>query len=99
MVVPAVITACARKPVGKDAAFQVLAKRLPHAGLGGVVVITLPIELAGAGELPPNLKEFDHCWVKQGALGWRVCVFEGRAAASKERCQLGYATRVKIAHS
>jgi len=49
-VVAAVIAADARKAVGKDAAFEVLAERLLHVGGRGVVV-ALAVELAGAGEV------------------------------------------------
>ncbi|OLP06861.1 hypothetical protein BLL52_1607 [Rhodoferax antarcticus ANT.BR] len=49
-VVPTVVATDARKAVGKDALFEVLAKRLLHIRGRGVVV-ALAVELAGAGEL------------------------------------------------
>ena len=56
------------KPGGKDAACEVFAKRLLHIRGRGVVV-ALPVELTGAGELQPGLKVFGNCAVQQGALG------------------------------
>ena len=55
VVVPAVIAPGPGKAMGKDAAFQILAKRLTDIGLGGVVV-ALAVELAGTGQLKPGLK-------------------------------------------
>ncbi|APW47167.1 hypothetical protein RA876_13275 [Rhodoferax antarcticus] len=54
-VVPTVVTPDARKAVGKDAAFQILAKRLLDIRRWGVVV-ALAVELAGAGQLKPGLE-------------------------------------------
>ena len=48
IVVTAIVTPGSGKAVRKDAAFQIFAKGLADIGLGGVVV-TLPVELAGAG--------------------------------------------------
>jgi hypothetical protein len=68
VVVPAVITPRPGKTVGKDAAFQVFAKRLADIGLGGVVV-ALAVELACAGEFMPGLEVFGYGLVEQSALG------------------------------
>jgi hypothetical protein len=54
--------------MGKDAAFQILAKRLTHIELGGVVV-ALAVELTGAGQLKPGLKVLDNRLVQQSPLG------------------------------
>ena len=51
----AVATTHTGKAVGKDAAFQLLAKRLEHIGLWRVIV-ALPIELACTCQLKPGLK-------------------------------------------
>jgi len=57
--------------VGKDAAFEVLAESLADKGLGGVVV-ALPVELAGTGQLKPGLEIFGDGLVEQrAASGWR----------------------------
>ena len=55
VVVPAIVTPGSGKAICKDAAFQILAKRLTDIGLGGVVV-ALAVELAGAGKLKLGLK-------------------------------------------
>ncbi len=54
--------------MGKDAAFQILAKRLADIGLGGVVV-ALAIELTGTGQLKPGLEVFGYGLVEQSPLG------------------------------
>ena len=54
--------------MGKDAAFQIFAKGLADVGLGGVVV-TLAVELAGAGQLKPGLEVLGYGLVQQRALG------------------------------
>ena len=64
----AVITPRPGKAMGKDAAFQILAKRLTDIGLGGVVV-ALAVELAGAGKLKLGLKVLGYGLVQQRALG------------------------------
>ncbi len=48
VVVPAIVTASTRKAVGKDAALQILGKRLAHVRLGRMVV-ALPVKLACTG--------------------------------------------------
>src|SRR5450830_1241465 len=55
VVVPTVTTAGAGKAVHKDAAFQIFAKRLAHAGARRMVV-ALAAELAGASQVKPGLK-------------------------------------------
>jgi len=55
VVVPTVTTAGAGKAVHKDAAFQIFAKRLAHAGARRMVV-ALAAEPAGAGQVKPDLK-------------------------------------------
>jgi hypothetical protein len=67
IVVPAVITPGAGKAVGKNAAFEVFAKRLAHIGLGSAVV-ALPIELTCTGHLQPGLKVVGYGFVKQRTL-------------------------------
>jgi hypothetical protein len=62
--VATVITAGA----GKDATFEVFAKRLAHIGLGGVV-IALSIELARTDQLKPALVVLGYGLVEQRALG------------------------------
>ena len=47
---PAVVTPCPRKAVGKDAALQILAKRLLDIG-GPGVVLALAVEMTGACNL------------------------------------------------
>ena len=54
--------------MGKDAACQIFAKGLADVGLGGVVV-TLAVELAGAGQLKPGLEVLGYGLVQQRALG------------------------------
>ena len=54
--------------MGKDAAFQIFAKGLADVGLGGVVV-TLAVELAGAGQFKPGLEVLGCGLVQQRALG------------------------------
>ena len=54
VVVRAVSAAGADKAVGKDAAFEVFAKRLAHIGLGGAQGV-LPIELACTGQRKPEV--------------------------------------------
>ena len=58
----------AGKAVGEDATFQIFAKRLAHVG-AGCLVVTLAIELAGAGQRMPGLEMLGYCFVQQGALG------------------------------
>jgi len=71
-----VITAGPRKAVGKDAAFEVFAKRLADVG-AWCVVITLAVELACAGELKPGLEVLGYRAVEQGCSG-RVLTLRGR---------------------
>ncbi len=66
--VRAVSAAGAGKPVGKDAAVQVLGKRFAYIRLGGAVV-TLPVELACTGELKPGFVVLAHGLVQQCAFG------------------------------
>ena len=63
-----IVTAGARKTVGKDAAFEVFAKRLTHVG-ARCVVVALAVELASAGQRMPGLEVFGYCAVQQGPLG------------------------------
>ena len=65
---PTVTATYARKAVSKDAAFQILGKRLAHKGLGGVVV-ALAVELTRAGQLQPGHVMLCHCLVQQRAFG------------------------------
>jgi hypothetical protein len=53
--------------MGKDAALQILAKRLTDIGLGGVVV-ALAVELACTGQLKPGLKMLGYGLVEQCGL-------------------------------
>ena len=71
---PTVTAAGARKAVRKDAALQILAKRLTDIGLGAVVV-TLAVELTGTGQLKPGLEVFGYGLVEQRAL-WVAWVVE-----------------------
>jgi len=66
-VVPAVIAANPGKAVGKDAAFEVFAKRLLYVDRRGVV-IALAVELAGASQLQPGLEVLGYRLVQQGAF-------------------------------
>ena len=68
IVVSAVITLGPGKAVGKDAAFEVLAKYLADIRLGGVVV-ALAVDLAGTGQLKPALKMLGFGLVEQNPLG------------------------------
>jgi hypothetical protein len=54
--------------VGKDAAFQILAKGLADVGLWGVVV-ALAVELAHAGKFMPGLEVLGYGFVQQSPLG------------------------------
>jgi hypothetical protein len=54
--------------VGKDAAFEVLAESLADIRLGGVVV-ALPVELTGTGQLMQSLEMFCYGFVEQSPLG------------------------------
>ena len=56
------------KAVGKDAAFEILGKRLAHIGLGGAVV-ALTVELACTGKVEPSLVVLGYRLVQQRALG------------------------------
>ena len=68
VVVPTVTAAGTRKAVRKDAAFEVFAQGLSDVGLWGVVV-TLTIELAGAGQVKPGLEVLGYRLVEKGSLG------------------------------
>ena len=65
---PAVATAGAGQALGKDAAFEVFAKRLAHKG-ARCVVVALAVELTRAGELKPGLEMLGDGLVEQRALG------------------------------
>ena len=54
--------------MGKDAAFEVFAKRLADV-CPWCVVVTLPVELTGAGQLKPGLKVLGDSAVQQASLG------------------------------
>ena len=66
VVVPAIAKAGAGKTVGKDAAFQIFAKRLANKNLWGVAA-ALPVKLASTGEFMPSLKVLGNRWVQQRA--------------------------------
>ena len=68
VVVPGVITPGACKAVVKDAAFQVFAKSLANIWPDGVVV-ALPVELTGTGQLKADLKMLGYGLVDQRSLG------------------------------
>ena len=70
---PAVITPRPGKAVGKDAAFQIFAKRLADIGPGAVVV-ALAVELAGTGKFMPSLEVLGYGLVQQSPLGVRIGV-------------------------
>ena len=67
VVVRAVSAAGADKAVGKDAAFEVFAKRLAHIGLGGAQG-ALPIELACTGQVKPGRVVLGYRLVQQRTL-------------------------------
>ena len=67
VVVSTVAAAGAGKAVGKDAAFEVFAKRLAHIWFGGAV-IALSVELACTGELKPCFVVLGYRLVQQRAL-------------------------------
>ncbi len=81
----AVAAAGAGKDVGKDAAFEVFLKRLAHIRLGPVVV-TLPIELARAGQVKPGFVMLGHRLVQQRALGVARVVALGFGRVWDESC-------------
>jgi hypothetical protein len=66
--VAAVIAPGTGKAVINPAALQILAKGLADIGLGGVVV-ALPVELTGTGQLKPDLEVFGYGLVEQSPLG------------------------------
>ena len=68
VVMTTIVTPGSGKAMGKDAAFQILAKRLADIGLGGVVV-ALAVELTGTGKRMPGLEVFGYGLVEQSALG------------------------------
>ena len=88
VVVPAVVTPCPRKAVGKDAALQILAKRLLDIG-GPGVVLALAVELTGACQLQPCLEVLGHCAVQQGALGVAGVVGFGGLSGCSRLSRLG----------
>ena len=67
-VVTAIVATGAGKAVGKDAAFEVFAKRLLDKGRW-CVVVALPVELTGACYLEPGFKVLGDGAVQQGSLG------------------------------
>ena len=64
----AIVTPRPGKAVGKDAAFEVFAKRLAHVGLWRAGV-ALPVELACAGEIKLSLEVFGNRLAEQRTLG------------------------------
>ncbi len=68
VVVPTIFTPRPGKAVGKNAAFQILAKGLADIGLMGVVV-ALAVELARAGKFMPGLEVLGDGLVEQSPLG------------------------------
>ena len=71
---PAVVAPRPGKAVRKDAAFQILAKRLADIRLWGVVV-ALAVELACAGQRMPGLEVLGDGLVQQRTL-WVARVVE-----------------------
>ena len=65
---PAIVAANAGKAVGKDATFEVFAKRLLYVRCR-CVVVALADELVHAGQLKPGLEVLGHRLVQQRALG------------------------------
>ena len=86
-VVPTVITAGTRRAVGKDATFEVLAKRLADVGTW-CVVVALAIELAGACQFKPGLEILGHGVVQQGSLGVARVVELGCGARVRTRMRM-----------
>jgi len=84
---PALIAAGTGKTMGKDATFEVFAKRLSHKGLGGVMV-ALAVELTCAGKFQPGLEVFGNGWVQQGALGVARVVELGFGARLRARVRM-----------
>ena len=74
VVVSAIVAPGSGKAVREDAAFQIFAKGLADIGLWRVVV-ALPVELAGAGQLKPGLEVLGNGLVEQRAL-WMARVVE-----------------------
>ena len=87
VVVPAVVTPRPGKAVGKNAALQILAKRLTDIGLWGVV-IALPVELACTDEFMPGLEVFGNRLVEKGALRVARVVELGFGARWPTRMQM-----------
>lgn len=67
IVMPAVIAPDAGKPVGEDAALQILLERLAHKG-PEAVVLALPVELARPGQFQPGFIVLGDRLVQQRAL-------------------------------
>lgn len=63
----------------EDAAFKVFAKGLAHEGRGGVV-IALPVEPAGTGQIKPGLEMLGNGLVQQRALGPAGVIWLGLTA-------------------
>jgi hypothetical protein len=97
VVVRAVSAAGAGKAVGKDAALQILSKRLAYIGLGGAV-ITLPVELACAGQLKPGFVVLCYRLVQQRALRMaRVVELGWRCGRHKYRVNAQYFAASRLA--
>ena len=92
VVVAAVIAPGPGKAVGKDAALQILTKRLAYIGLG-CVVVALAVELTGTGQLKPGLEMLGDGAVKQRALGvaWVVEFGFGTRLPARMRMRLRWA--------
>ena len=75
VVVSTIVTPRSGKAVGKDAAFEVLAKGLADVGLGGAMV-ALAVELSRAGKFMPSLEVIGNRWVEEGVAtdGAGTCV-------------------------
>ena len=83
----AIVTPSSGKAVGKDAALQIFAKGLADIGLGRVV-ITLTVELPGAGEIKPGLGMLGYRLVQQRALGVARVVELGLEARRPTRMRM-----------
>ena len=87
VVVTTIVTPGSGKALREDAALQIFAKGLADIGLGGVV-IALPVELTGTGQLKPGLEVFGNGLVEQGALRVARVVEFGFGARLPSRVQM-----------
>ena len=84
---PTVVTAGAGKAVGKNATFEVFAKRLADVRFW-CVVVALAVKLAGTGQLKPGLKILSNGAVQQGLLGMARVVEPGFGAGTRMRASV-----------